>query len=66
MIESIDFVDEQNNIITAYCNDGKVSMDRRVYEQNSAPFSVVHQQKKYMKLLYPLQNIWRNIIEPKI
>ena len=33
MIESIDFVDEQNNIITAHCSDGKVSMDRRVYEQ---------------------------------
>ncbi len=33
MVESIDFIDKGNNIIVVVCNDGKVSMDRRVYEQ---------------------------------
>lgn len=34
MIKSITFAeDKKNNVITAICDDGFVSMDKRVYEQ---------------------------------
>lgn len=34
MIKTIDFAeDKKNNVITVICDDGFVSMDKRVYEQ---------------------------------